>query len=388
LSAITPVLEVREVRETPLLSAKKLPALDGVRGLAILAVMMHHSFWLIRSSAPPLVFAKWILSLGWAGVDLFFVLSGFLITGILIDTRPAANYFQSFYARRALRIFPLYAVFLGVGLLVFPLIVAFDWLPLPSDRWLYFCYLTNWLALWQGPWRHSVLAHLWSLAVEEQFYLFWPLLVWLVRPGFLLRTLIGVECAVVIGRGWWVLQHGPSQAVALATVTRMDGLIIGAICALLIRRYRAPVTITRRLPWIAAGGLYLYAALALRFARPEAFDQYAGIPLLALCFGLIVLYAVLTDGENTRIQRALNFAPLGRVGKYAYAMYLFHVPILHFEDTLIDRFVPLEVRSSLAFGCLAVAGLIAITYYLAKLSYRYFESRFLQWKGRFAAIQA
>ena len=88
-----------------------------------------------------------------AGVDLFFVLSGFLITGILLDTRPAENYFQLFYARRALRIFPLYIGFLLVGLTIFPFAVARDWLPIPADRWLYLCYLTNWLAMWKGPWR-------------------------------------------------------------------------------------------------------------------------------------------------------------------------------------------------------------------------------------------
>jgi peptidoglycan/LPS O-acetylase OafA/YrhL len=347
--------------------------------------MAHHSFWFIQSTAGPQLFVKWLFSLGWAGVDLFFVLSGFLITGILLDTRPATNYFQSFYARRALRIFPLYAAFLTCGLALFPFFVARDWLPVPGDRWLYVTYLTNWLALWKGPWRHSVLAHLWSLAVEEQFYFCWPVLVWLLRPGVLLPTLIASEAAVIAGRIWWVSAHGASQAVSLATVTRMDGLLLGAVCAILIRRYSLPANWIRRFPWIAGAGLYLYAALALKFPGSEAFNQTAGVPLLAACFALLVLYAVSTDGHASRGQRFLGWRPLTIVGKYAYGIYVFHVPILYFEDNLIARFVPLTVRSETWFGYAAIAILIVASYQVAKLSYTRFERHFLNWKERFTA---
>src|ERR1035441_7927813 len=102
------------------LSTRKLVSLDGVRGLAILAVMLHHSSWRLSASTAPGRLFAWLLYQGWAGVDLFFVLSGFLITGILLDTRPAENYFSSFYARRALRIFPLAYAFLLFGFTFFP----------------------------------------------------------------------------------------------------------------------------------------------------------------------------------------------------------------------------------------------------------------------------
>ena len=364
-------------------SGRKLIALDGIRGLAILAVMAHHSFWFIRSTAAPQLFVKWILSLGWAGVDLFFVLSGFLITGILLDTRLAENYFQSFYARRALRIFPLYALFLVIGLTVFPLVVARDWLPVPADRWLYWCYLTNWLALWKGPWRHSVLAHLWSLAIEEQFYFCWPLLTWLLRPRALLPTLVAGEICVIAGRIWWVLAHGPSQAVALGTLTRMDGLLFGAVCAVLIRRYTLSPQFIRFAPWVASIGLYLYAALALKFPGSKLFDQTAGIPLLAACFALIILYAVSTDGQPILPQHLLGWRPLTNVGKYAYGIYVYHVPILYFEDRLIARFIPPDIRAQTWFGCAAIATLFLASYQIAKFSYTRFERHFLNWKDRF-----
>jgi peptidoglycan/LPS O-acetylase OafA/YrhL len=362
---------------------RNLIALDGIRGLAILAVMGHHSFWLILSTAAPQLFVKWILSLGWAGVDLFFVLSGFLITGILLDTRPAVNYFQSFYARRALRIFPLYAAFLCIALTVFPVIVARDWLPAPGDRWLYLCYLTNWLALWKGPWRHSVVAHLWSLAVEEQFYLCWPLVVWVLRPQTLLPAVLAAEAAAIGGRIWWVLGHGASQAVSLATVTRMDGLLLGAACAILIRHVRLFTHFTGWAPWIAAAGLYLYAALALRFPGSEAFNQIAGIPLLAACFALFLLYAAATDGRPVLAQRLLGWPPLTKVGKYAYGIYVYHVPILYFEDRLISRFAPASLRAQTWFGCAAIALLFLASFQTAKVSYTRFERYFLNWKDRF-----
>jgi len=370
------------------LSSRKVVPLDGVRGIAILAVFLSHSVWRIESTSAIQQVLKWFYSLGWAGVDLFFVLSGFLITGILLDSRLAENYFQSFYARRALRIFPLYCAFLLVAFTLFPYLVAADWMPVSRDRWVYLCYLTNWLALWKGPWRHSVMAHLWSLAVEEQFYFCWPLLVWVLRPGVLLPTLLAGEAAVVVGRIWWVLIHGASQAVALSTVTRMDGLLLGAVCAILVRHWRIPDRLVRRLPWLAGGGFYLYVMLAFRFRVPDAFNQTVGFPLLAVCFALVVLYAVLTEGSASPAQWFLCWRPLTNVGKYAYGIYVFHVPLLYFGDNLIARFVPPAVRASTWFGYASIAVLFVVSYQMAKFSYNFFERRFLNWKDRFAARYA
>jgi len=173
---------------TPIVG-RKLQSLDGLRAIAIILVFLCHMQYHIPPVNLPAVVLRAYVSQGWMGVDLFFVLSGFLITGILLDTREARNYFRGFYLRRILRIFPLYylvliaVIFAGIRLNN----PAFTTkLPLPADRWLYFCYLTNWLALWKAHWGlHYVnyLAHFWSLAVEEQFYLVWPLVIWLVRPA-------------------------------------------------------------------------------------------------------------------------------------------------------------------------------------------------------------
>jgi peptidoglycan/LPS O-acetylase OafA/YrhL len=366
------------------LSARKLESLDGVRGLAILAVMLHHSSWRLNAgNAAERLFA-FVLYQGWAGVDLFFVLSGFLITGILLDSRPAVNYFPSFYARRALRIFPLYFAFLLGAFGLFPLVVAADWMPVAGDRWLYLCYLTNWQVLWKGPWRHSVMAHLWSLAVEEQFYLCWPLLVWLVRPANLLWGLLTCEAAVVAVRCWWVAAHGASQAVALATITRMDGLLLGAVCAILVRRYRLPAGFVRRLPMLSLGGLGAFLVLALAAANADRLAETAGFPLLAVCFAFLVLYAVLSDRGGGAIQKFLCQARLTQTGKYAYGLYVYHVPIFYFGDRLIAAALPGWVRNSFWFGCIASLALCAISYQVARPSYIHFERHFLNWKDRFA----
>src|SRR5208337_5027606 len=155
----------------------KLHSLDGLRAIAIILVFFHHLKGLIPVTSLPVYYLRWYVGLGWMGVDLFFVISGFLITGILMDTRTAGNYFSGFYARRILRIFPVYyllliSVIVAETLLNNPRVT--NSLPLPADRWLYFCYLMNWLKLWKGQYGENYLGHCWSLAVEEQFYLVWP----------------------------------------------------------------------------------------------------------------------------------------------------------------------------------------------------------------------
>ena len=365
---------------------KTVLALDGVRGLAILGVMLHHSCSRLTAGFSVQQFMNWLLHLGWAGVDLFFVLSGFLITGILLDSREAVNYFRSFYARRALRIFPLYYLFLATGFLAFPLFVSPRWMPTPSDRWLYFCYLTNWQVLWVGPWGPSVMAHLWSLAVEEQFYFCWPLVVWALRPVRLLPTLLVSEGLVIVIRTAWVLEYGPSQAVVIATISRMDGLLLGAVCAIVIRRYQIPGRFIQMCPFLIFIGLFSYIVMLLVSGDRDRFTESLGFPLLSLCFALVVLYAALTDCQHGRIQSVLHNSTLVKTGKYAYGLYIYHVPLFYAGDRIIDRSVPASIRQSTWFGYASTAILIAVCYLIAKLSYNVFECHFLKLKRKFEPL--
>src|SRR5687767_14913517 len=159
------------------------PALDGLRGVAILLVVIYHNFGFISQSY-----------FGWLGVDLFFVLSGFLITDILLRTVNDPKFLSNFYMRRVLRIFPLYYA----SLLLFLFIVA----PLTSDKieWNYYqenqvylwTYLQNWLYIFKEPGSAAILNHYWSLAVEEQFYIFWPLVILLLKKPKYLLAFIGI----------------------------------------------------------------------------------------------------------------------------------------------------------------------------------------------------
>jgi len=181
-------------------SADHVPALDGLRGLAILLVLARHTANELQPGRGLDVAVKRVLQVGWSGVDLFFVLSGFLITGILLDARGGRHYFRNFYMRRSLRIFPVYYGSLFVTFAVLPFFVATPlFAVLQRNQLWYWTYLVNVLSpLTGGTGTPYNTAHLWSLAVEEQFYLLWPAVVWVSGPRRLLRRSeerrVGKEC--------------------------------------------------------------------------------------------------------------------------------------------------------------------------------------------------
>jgi peptidoglycan/LPS O-acetylase OafA/YrhL len=367
-----------------LLSRRNIAALDGLRGLAILAVMCAHA---------PAPAARGVLKQivrlgfthGWAGVDLFFVLSGLLITGILLDSRECTNYFVSFYSRRALRIFPLYYSFLLLAWLVFPAAVSSDWLPLKSDWWLYPTYLMNWQVLWKDVWHANIVGHFWSLAVEEQFYFLWPLVVLTLRPRYLLWSLVCLEIVMAAGRAWWVAQYGVSTFLWAATITRMDGLLFGAACAVAVREFRFPRWVVVAMPWFSACCLAVFLA-AVRYLGPgrdEEFSLSVGLVLLAGAFATIAVYAVLADSDRTRVQNWLRWKPLTQVGKYAYGMYVFHVPLFYFVNRGAEWLPEATPLNASWMRYFKLGFEFLITFALASFSYRYFEKRFLALKYRF-----
>jgi peptidoglycan/LPS O-acetylase OafA/YrhL len=373
-------MQALEVKEPTLpLARRNLVALDGVRGLAIIAVMCCHS---VSASLHPVT--RHVFSLGWSGVDLFFVLSGFLITGILLDTREAANYYKSFYSRRFLRIFPLYYSFLLIALIVFPHIVRPDWMPLRADWWLYACYLMNLQILWHEPWHANILGHFWSLCVEEQFYFVWPVIVLAMRPLSLLRFVVATELAMLCGRSWWVWSHGSSVVLSTLTVTRMDGLLLGAACAVVVREFHLPRRVARVLPWIAAFLLATFVAgyQAVGPRLRESFVESVGLLLLVTAFSAILLAAVLTDSQRVWVQSWLRWKPLTRFGKYSYGIYIFHVPIFYSADRLLERLSVIP-QESYWFGYSFLLVKVAISFCVASFSYNFFEKRFLLLKARF-----
>lgn len=217
---------------------RHVPALDGIRGVAVLWVILFHATMHAQLGEMVPWWERWIhplLRYGWAGVDIFFVLSGFLITRILLHARFRENYFRNFYARRTLRIFPLYYASLLFAL------VALPWLwdypgqaEFQEDSAWYFSYLQNWGVFFQqlSSGDQGIFGHLWSLAVEEQFYLVWPWLVWRCPPRKLAWLCVIFVLAGPIVRAGMLVTGSEPVAVYFNTLARSDSLLSGALIAI------------------------------------------------------------------------------------------------------------------------------------------------------------
>ncbi len=303
----------------PSTDKKHYPVLDGIRGLAILLVVFHHNFRFLN-----------YFFFGWLGVDLFFVLSGFLITDILLHTVDKPNYLRNFYGRRLLRIFPLFYLALILCLLVLPQMNFFE-LDIryytENQGWLW-SYLQNWLFIFREPYGDPILLHTWSLAVEEQFYLFWPLLILLIRkPKRLLILIISLLLIVVIARYVVWAMHFKSLAYAsLFTFTRIDGLCIGSMIAVLMRinpnflkKYIFFIIL-----FIAAVNFgFYFVNHSNEFALP--YLGFAGYTTFAVLFGYLVYDGV--RGPSPIINFIFNNRLLRFLGKISYGLYVYHWPI-------------------------------------------------------------
>lgn len=363
--------------------------LDGVRGVAILAVLLTHGTFLFSSTRltryilPPIIF-------GWWGVDLFFVLSGFLITGILLSTRAAPNRATAFYARRVLRIFPIYYLCLAV------LRIVSDhsyWLRamLPynsgADRASYLFYLQNWIPIWHAlTLQPNLIGHFWSLAVEEQFYLIWPWIVWKFSPKALVRIcVLGAVFALSL-RIALVRLFGPHLWINWLTVTRGEGLLVGSALAVLNSGHRR--INPRLLMGMALAGLAIIAATGI--LDPAEFSNTdAGPYMYTICVsGLALVFGALIGGSQFRVPLltpALNAGWLRNLGKYSYGMYVYHLPLFYGIEHTMRKV--LRVNGSLpnryAFAELLL--LIGATYVTASLSFALIERPLLRLKRYFIA---
>ena len=344
-----------------------MPALDGLRGIAILLVLAH-GFDIIQTRGGPGHGVDLALDFGWIGVQLFFVLSGFLITGILLDTRGRPYYFRTFWLRRVLRIFPLYYGVLAIG---FALGHA-------HQIWLW-TYTSNFAA----PLGHadSAFPHFWSLAVEEQFYLLWPFVVRAAgRRGVIALSYVLV--ALAIGSRVYVRAHWGDEAAYTFTPCRMDALAIGAGTAALVRGDQLRRTIARTHATTLgaiAGAMVLAGAVIGHLARTSAGMQAAGYTLIALAFAVLLVAVLPPDRAPARV---FSFAPLRRIGVYSYGMYVFHAPLHLFVGLPLLAYLA-PVQGTLV-GLAYLVGATAVTFALAAASYHLYERRFLALKERLA----
>jgi peptidoglycan/LPS O-acetylase OafA/YrhL len=222
---------------------RRIPQLDGLRGIAIGLVLLHHFIFQIHPSMP-----QWLSSLllpiaelGWSGVDLFFILSGFLIGGILVDARASENYYSTFYIRRGFRILPLYSLLILLGFLLVELGAhgggAMKGVSLHPAPWLYYLTFTQNFYFAKHTEIINYMQITWSLAVEEQFYLTLPLLVRKVHRDRLLGVVVGMAVFFGVLRSvlYWNGYISAMQAYVLP-FCRFDSLFIGVACALLVRK--------------------------------------------------------------------------------------------------------------------------------------------------------
>jgi peptidoglycan/LPS O-acetylase OafA/YrhL len=370
---------------------KHVPALDGVRGVAIALVLLHH--FVLFSGIRPAGWLEWLFSnlarSGWIGVDLFFVLSGFLISGILCDSKGEAGYFRRFYIRRALRIFPLYYATLIGYFIVLPLLVPLGerYAALARDQIWYWTYLVNWQIGLNGWPESPGLGHFWSLAVEEQFYLIWPLVVFLLTRRQLVALCLAIIAASFALR---VALHFEGHIVGAYVLTpaRMDSLAWGALLAIIARTPRGLQSL-RRWSWPAFALTVIPVIGAILFAgalNSESLPtQTFGYSVLGLMFaGLIAL--VITSRPRGSVDRLLSSRPLVALGRYSYALYVLHHPVLYLVQRSGFRVVdgPRLLGSQLPLQLAYMVLLGGVCLLLAILSWQIIESPFLRLKERFA----
>ncbi len=387
LNALANPANSTATHEHPVAGGHLLP-LDGVRGLAILMVICSHAFESNYETASPFVRLMGdVLRFGVIGVDLFFVLSGFLITGILSDSLRDDGYFRKFYARRALRIFPLYyGVLLGCLLLTWPLHLHWG-----GMGWLLVLYLQNLrpikiATLSMGP--HVALYHFWSLAVEEQFYLVWPAVVFFVRTkrGLLRMTLLASAGALVLRL--MLVGYGASPlAIHETTICRADSLLLGGALAMLYRS-RKWAHVMKLAKWGFASAMVVLLGMIV-FGQP----RLAGDPRAFLVWSEGFEYTVLALASAALIAWSLRpgtvcrwlfeMAPMRFLGKYSYGIYVLHVLVLSAMNLPL-RAALLGATHSKLFA-VAGAGLtsLAVSIVAAYLSYHLYERRFLRLKHFF-----
>jgi peptidoglycan/LPS O-acetylase OafA/YrhL len=321
--------------------SSRVTALDGIRGLAIALVLPFHFISQYAPGRPIAVFGE-VFRIGWAGVDLFFVLSGFLITGILVDQRGAPRYYAAFYWRRALRILPAFTVLMTVVWLIVILIPVLEPVGAAHFRewqpW-YWTFTVNWLALHIGGAIALPLGTglLWSLSVEENFYFVWPALVALLPPRALVRALWALVVVAIITRLVLLATGDPTYAAQTLTPSRLDSLAGGGLLAIAWRDAAGREQVIRRVsrlanaPWfiwlLVAAGVYA----VLRTLDPNGYP--ASVPMRAVGFtfnaaiAALLIACALAAPRSSALGRFCLNPVLRGLGRYAYSLYLFHVLI-------------------------------------------------------------
>ena len=360
--------------------------LDVTRGIAVLLVVVFHTARIYQE--PGLMNTLWtaLTNSVWCGVDLFFVLSGFLITGILLDSRHHEKYFINFYARRSLRIFPLfYGVLIGIFLvlpLIAPQVRTMNFWQTLSERqiWLW-TYLQNFLQA-QGSHQLPGLGHFWTLAVEEQFYWVWPLVVYFIPSRKLLRVALLILLLTPILRIVLLSHEVTPWAIRELTFTRIDSLVWGATAAIILR---SPEVLALANKWsirlkIGSAAFLLGVMAIVGELKYESEIMvtvgYTAVACLFACLIFEMAQRPVPAREPTLLEKSLAW-----FGTISYGLYVFHVPISLGVLAGLKKYTTLD---GIPRGIAAFFLTLVLSCIVAFISWKLWEEPWLRLKKRFS----
>jgi peptidoglycan/LPS O-acetylase OafA/YrhL len=359
--------------------AAHIPQLDGIRGLAILLVMLCHGSAILRDFN-----VSRYLEYGWVGVDLFFVLSGFLITQILLTSSGQPRYYQRFYIRRGLRIWPLYYFFIAAGAIGLALLPASEHAPHMVTPWPYYLFFVQNLYPLSLFCSLDFLAVTWSLCIEEHFYLIWPVL---VKHCSLRRLKTGLIVLLVLEPLLRVLvcaalRHSPYdffyQAVTRLGPLHFDSIAAGSLVALVWRELRDPQRYLRRFAVLSLGGL-VATVLLIPFQSTNGY-------VFSFCFSASALLfaGVLSLGLLGWQKRLFTLPALRYTGKISYGLYLIH-PMIFWTLQSHNMYAKVGLGRYPYFAeALGVVLAFGLSFLIAAISWRFYESPILGLKRRLA----
>jgi peptidoglycan/LPS O-acetylase OafA/YrhL len=355
----------------------RIPELDGLRGFAIFLVILCHYISDVPHGHSRSLgsMVGTVLGLGSSGVDLFFILSGFLIGGILLDSTKSEHYYQTFYLRRFHRIVPLYYAWVILFAAISVWVARFTSL---TPYWIYLAFLQNYFYR-QAPMQVIWFGATWSLGVEEQFYLLAPPIVRRVNPRLLTKFLLGIVCAAFVLRMFLVMKFGDTdheywglRAAYFAMPSRADDLALGMLAAIAWRTPRAMQWIGSNLRFFKGMLIFCIASILVTISwmvRPNfVFTNTVGLPLFGMLF-LSLLTIALTDRAGT-IARILRLRALRELGRVSYCVYIIHVTV----NWIVHRFVGHDLPRFDSLRSIAITLLaFGVTLLIAELSWRFFE---------------
>jgi peptidoglycan/LPS O-acetylase OafA/YrhL len=361
----------------------RVPELDGVRAIAISMVLLAHAFFgypnapgALASVPSPILQA---IGHGWLGVDLFFMLSGFLITGILLDTRERPHYFKNFYARRVLRIMPLYFS------------VIFIWAILYSHYRSYFLlssvFGANLDDLLRIPEPHGP-GVLWSLAVEEHFYLVWPAVVLLLSRRALLTVSATIFVLSPILRGIFAARGLSPDLIYMLSWFRLDGLAAGALIAIWVRSSYADRKVACRIAAALVAAMAVMTVSGARFGLLQSHTPVSlGLRYTQAYLGFGALFVLTVAYRGTVWTAPLRWRVMQLIGTLSYCLYLIHLSIGDGYEFLVRKYSASAVSTLGPTGAVVARAvvMIGVSVAIALLSRVFLEQPFLALKDRFSS---